>query len=60
KSRIKESDVIDVTGGMLGKVSELVSPVLKGIETLIVNASKPGIIYQVLKGESVVGTKIEP
>lgn len=60
KNRIKESDVIDVTGGMLGKVSELVSPVLKGIETLIVNASKPGIIYQVLKGESVVGTKIEP
>lgn len=60
RNRIKESDVIDVTGGMMGKVSELVSPVSKGIETLIVNASKPGIIYHVLKGENVVGTKIEP
>ena len=60
KNRITGTEVTDVTGGMLGKVSELVSPVTKGIETLIVNASKPGIVYRILIGEEVVGTKIEP
>jgi len=60
KNRITEIGVTDVTGGMLGKVSELFLPVTKGIETLIVNASKPGIVCKVLKGEEVFGTKIEP
>jgi len=60
KNRITGTGVTDVTGGMLGKVSELVSPVSKGIETLIFNASKPGVVYKVLIGEDVVGTKIEP
>ena len=49
----------DVTGGMLGKVSELVTPVARGIQAVIVNALKPGNIYRALKGEEVVGTKIE-
>ena len=49
----------DVTGGMLGKVQELMTPVAHGIQTLIVNALKPGNIYSALKGEEVVGTKIE-
>jgi isopentenyl phosphate kinase len=59
-NRISGTGVTDVTGGMLGKVSELTLPVTKGIETMIVNASKSGVIYKVLKGEKVVGTKIEP
>jgi isopentenyl phosphate kinase len=52
--------VPDVTGGMLGKVSELIEPAAHGIRTIIVNALKPGNIYKALKGEEVVGTKIEP
>jgi isopentenyl phosphate kinase len=60
KNRISGTELTDVTGGMLGKVSELFLPVAEGIETLIVNASKPGNIYKVLRGEEVVGTKIEP
>jgi isopentenyl phosphate kinase len=60
KNRISGTGVTDVTGGMLGKVSELTLLVTKGIETMIVNASKSGNIYKVLKGEKVVGTKIEP
>jgi isopentenyl phosphate kinase len=60
EQRITEIGVTDVTGGMLGKVSELFLPIKMGVETLIVNASKSGIIYKVLKGEEVVGTKIEP
>ena len=59
-NRISGTGVTDVTGGMLGKVSELTLPVTKGIETMIVNASKSGVIYKVLKGEKVVGTKIGP
>jgi isopentenyl phosphate kinase len=60
KSMIGGTEVTDVTGGMLGKVTELILPVARGIETIIVNASKPGNIYRILVGEEVVGTKIEP
>ena len=46
----------DVTGGMLGKVSEAAKAVEAGVEVLIVNASKPGIILKALRGEPVKGT----
>jgi isopentenyl phosphate kinase len=60
RDKIGGSRVPDVTGGMLGKVSELIEPVAHGIQVTIVNALKPGNIHRVLKGEEVVGTKIEP
>lgn len=56
--KVGGSRSIDVTGGMLGKVSELIHPASMGIEVLIVNALKPNNIYRALKGESVVGTRI--
>jgi len=59
RSKIREAQSPDVTGGMLGKVSELMTPVSRGIQAVIVNALKPGNIYKALKGEEVVGTKIE-
>lgn len=59
-SRISGAGATDVTGGMLGKVSELASPVKSGVETVIINALKSGNIYRVLKGEEVVGTKVKP
>jgi len=59
RGKIGESQSPDVTGGMLGKVSELMTPVSRGIQAVIVNALKPGNIYKALKGEEVVGTKIE-
>lgn len=46
----------DVTGGMLGKVSEAAAAVEAGVEVMIVNASKPGIILKALRGEPVTGT----
>ncbi len=58
-NKIGGAEVSDVTGGMLGKVSELTAPVARGIETVIVNALKPGYVYRALKGEKVVGTRIE-
>jgi isopentenyl phosphate kinase len=60
ESRISGAGVTDVTGGMLGKVSELIAPVTNGVETVVVNALKSGNVCKVLKGEEVVGTKIEP
>jgi len=51
--------VTDVTGGMLGKMLELMPAVEKGIQVTIVNAAKPSNVYKALKGERVVGTVIE-
>lgn len=46
----------DVTGGMLGKVSEARAAVEAGIEVRMVNATKPGVILKALRGEPVAGT----
>jgi isopentenyl phosphate kinase len=48
----------DVTGGMMGKIRELIPAVEKGTIAIIVNAAKPGRIYKALKGEPVIGTVI--
>ena len=55
---IESSKTVDVTGGMLGKISELKRAVQHGIPVLIVNALKPKKIYKALRNERVVGTLI--
>ena len=59
KIRLGESTTTDVTGGMLGKINELISAVEHGIPAVIVNASKPNRLYKALVGEKVEGTIIE-
>jgi isopentenyl phosphate kinase len=59
KNTLTRTSLIDVTHGMMGKISEIILAIRCGIPTLIVNASKPGNIEMALKGEEVVGTKIE-
>ncbi len=54
--KIGESLSTDVTGGMLGKVSEAKAAVVKGVEVQFVNATKPDVILKALKGEPVAGT----
>jgi isopentenyl phosphate kinase len=54
-----ESTACDVTGGMLGKICELLPALEHGIPVTIVNAAKPGRIYEALKGGSIEGTLIE-
>jgi len=54
--KIGESLSTDVTGGMLGKVSEARAAVGKGVEVQFVNATKPDVILKALKGEPVAGT----
>lgn len=57
KKSIKGSGSIDVTGGMLGKVSELLELASKGVESRIFNASRKGMVSRFLYGED-VGTLI--
>jgi len=59
KPRLQGSIVSDVTGGMLGKISELVPAVEEGIPVIMVNASKKNRVYKALMGEKVQGTVIE-
>jgi len=56
---IGKAKVIDVTGGMLGKISELIPAIEAGIKTIIVNANREGNVYKALKEEKLVGTLIE-
>ncbi|MCW4016250.1 MAG: isopentenyl phosphate kinase [Candidatus Bathyarchaeota archaeon] len=60
KHEIEGSKAIDdVTGGMLGKMRELIPAIEKNIQTLIVNATKPLRVYKALREEEVVGTIIK-
>lgn len=57
KNNIKGSRSTDVTGGMLGKVSELLELANIGISSRIFNASKKGMVSRFLFGED-AGTLI--
>jgi len=59
RQQVQEAYVTDVTGGMLGKIAELMPSIERGITVLIVNALKPEKVYRALKGEKVIGTLIE-
>jgi isopentenyl phosphate kinase len=59
KSKLGGSTAADVTGGMLGKIAELVPAVEQGIPVVMVNASKSNRVYKALMGEKVEGTVIE-
>ena len=58
QNNIEKTSVTDVTGGMLGKILELIPALEHGVNVRIVNALKPDNVYRALKGE-VVGTFIE-
>ena len=49
----------DVTGGMHGKIIELIPAIEHGVRTVIVNATKPDNVRRALRNEMVVGTIIE-
>ncbi len=58
QKEIKKPKMMDVTGGMFGKVLELIPAVEHGVHVTIMNALEPDNIYKALKGEA-VGTFIE-
>ena len=49
---------VDVTGGMVGKVKELLDLADYGISSEIINANEEGAISKALQGMKVNGTKI--
>jgi len=55
----KKSQSPDVTGGMVGKLSEVLPAVEKGIRVMIVNGCVPGRVSEALKGRPTTGTVIE-
>jgi len=56
---IEGASAVDVTGGMGGKLKELLILAQKGIESEIINANKPHNISKALKGNKGVGTIIK-
>jgi isopentenyl phosphate kinase len=59
QDKLGKSTASDVTGGMLGKVAELIPAVEQGIQVTIVNAGKANRVYKALMGEAVEGTVIK-
>jgi len=59
QSKIGRSTACDVTGGMFGKIAELMPAIEHGIPVSIVNAAKPNYVYKALRREKVEGTLIE-
>ncbi len=59
KDTLGKSTSADVTGGMLGKIAELIPAIAQGIPVAIVNAAKPNRTYKALIGDMVEGTVIE-
>lgn len=58
KKALTGSATVDVTGGMFGKVNELLELAKTGAESFLVNAEKPDCVRKALLGETVVGTII--
>jgi len=59
QGKLGKSTAADVTGGMLGKITELIPAVEQGIPVTIINAAKSNRVYKALIGEKVEGTIIE-
>ncbi len=57
--KVGKSTARDVTGGMPGKIAELLPAMEHGIRVAIINAMKPNHVYAALKDESIEGTIIE-
>lgn len=58
RSELKGSGGVDVTGGMRGKIRELMDLADEGVSSVIFNAAKPGTVERVLRGER-LGTAVE-
>ncbi|MCL2134671.1 MAG: isopentenyl phosphate kinase [Candidatus Bathyarchaeota archaeon] len=57
--KLGEATGVDVTGGMAGKIAELIPAVEAGIPITVTGATKGLSIYRALTNQSVLGTVIE-
>lgn len=58
QSKFSKSTAVDVTGGMFGKIAELLPALEHGVPVTVLNATEPDRVYQALVGERVKGTLI--
>lgn len=58
-NQLARTPVSDVTGGMHGKISELITAIEKGIFASVVNATEPDNVYKALTDQKVRGTLIK-
>lgn len=58
KSLLSGSEGVDVTGGMYGKITELMTLAKSGVPSRVFNAEKPGNIIKFLKNDLTEGTFI--
>lgn len=56
---LKESDGMDVTGGMMHKVEETMKLARHGIPGLIIDGVEKGTLFKAAMGEKIKGTKVE-
>ncbi|MCL2690731.1 MAG: isopentenyl phosphate kinase [Candidatus Bathyarchaeota archaeon] len=57
--KLGKAEGVDVTGGMAGKIAELIPAVEAGIPVTVTGATKSLSIYRALTDQSVLGTVIE-
>ncbi len=57
--KIGKAQGTDVTGGMAGKIAELIPAIEQGVRVTITGATKGLSIYRALTDQSVLGTEIE-
>jgi isopentenyl phosphate kinase len=59
KSMLGGSHGVDVTGGMIHKVEETLALAKEGIPGLIIDGIENGSLSRAIKGEKVIGTRVE-
>ena len=59
QSWAERAKVTDVTGGMHGKIIELIPAIEHGVRAVIVNATKPDTVRRALRNETATGTIIK-
>jgi isopentenyl phosphate kinase len=59
QGKLGKATACDVTGGMFGKMAELIPVIEQKIPVTIVNATEPRYVCRALQGEKVKGTIIE-
>lgn len=59
QDKIGKSGTCDVTGGMSGKIAELMPVVEQGVPVTVVNATQSNYVCKILKGDKVKSTLIE-
>jgi isopentenyl phosphate kinase len=58
QGKLGKATACDVTGGMLGKMTELMPAIEQKIPVTIINATQPRYVCRALRGEKVKGTTI--